>query len=97
MVDLQVAHDPGKGVALVGAIAAIAGLLLSLFVRRRRVWVRATAGADGPTVVEVAGLAKTETGGVEDDVDALVAALAPDDPGSPARRSDRGSTRVWPS
>ncbi len=71
----SVAHDPGKGVALVGALAAIAGLLLSLFVRRRRVWVRATAGPDGATVVEVAGLAKTEAGNVEDDVDALVLVL----------------------
>ena len=48
---------------------------MSLFVRRRRVWVRATSGADGATVVEVAGLAKTEAGDVEDDVDALVLVL----------------------
>ena len=81
----EVAHDPGKGLALVGALAAVAGLLLSLFVRRRRVWVRATTGPDGTTVVEVAGLAKTEAGGVEDDVDALVAVLAPDQPATPSK------------
>ena len=34
--------------------------MLSLFVRRRRVWVRATAADDGRTLVEVAGLARTE-------------------------------------
>jgi cytochrome c biogenesis protein len=73
--NLQVAHDPGKGVALVAAIAAIAGLLLSLAVRRRRVWVRAFVGTDGRTVVEVAGLSRTENGGVERDVDELVRLL----------------------
>ena len=81
----EVAHDPGKGLALAGALAAVAGLLLSLFVRRRRVWVRATTGPDGTTVVEVAGLAKTEPGSVEDDVDALVAVLAPDQPATPSK------------
>ena len=39
--------------------------MLSLFVRRRRVWVRATAGDDGRTLVEVAGLARTEAEGGE--------------------------------
>ena len=45
-VDLQrwasftIAHDPGKGLALAGSIAAILGLMLSLFVKRRRIWVR---------------------------------------------------------
>ena len=36
----QVAHDPGKGLALASAAAAIAGVMLSLGIRRRRVWVR---------------------------------------------------------
>jgi cytochrome c biogenesis protein len=36
----QVAHDPGRWWALGGALLAIAGLLASLFVRRRRVFVR---------------------------------------------------------
>ncbi len=47
----KIAHDPGKGMALASALLALAGLMLSLFVRRRRVWVRAVAadggGADG--------------------------------------------------
>jgi cytochrome c biogenesis protein len=70
--NLQVSHDPGKGIALVGGIAAIVGLLMSLFVRRRRVWVRASAGSDGRTVVAVGGLSRTENGGVERDVAELV-------------------------
>ncbi len=61
---LQVTQDPGKGLALVAACGMVLGLLLSLFVRRRRLWVRAVpAGGDagtGRTVVEVGGLARTD-------------------------------------
>ena len=62
----QVTQDPGKGIALLAAIGMVGGLLLSLFIRRRRVWVRVTdvrAGAGragGPTVVGVGGLARTD-------------------------------------
>jgi cytochrome c biogenesis protein len=55
----QVTQDPGKHVALVASVGMVLGLCLSLFVRRRRVWVRATAGDSGRTVVEVAGLARS--------------------------------------
>jgi cytochrome c biogenesis protein len=57
---LQVARNPGTGPALAAAVLALAGLMLSLFVRRRRVWVRAAAAPDGRTLVEVAGLARNE-------------------------------------
>jgi cytochrome c biogenesis protein len=58
-VNLQVSRNPGEPVALVGAILALGGLLLSLVVRRRRVWVRVTE--DGArTVVAVAGLDRAE-------------------------------------
>jgi len=60
----QVTQDPGKGIALGAAIGMVGGLLLSLFVRRRRVWVRVgpAGGQDGSrrTVVEVGGLARTD-------------------------------------
>jgi cytochrome c biogenesis protein len=62
---LQVARDPGIGPALGAAVLALSGLMLSLFVRRRRVWVRVEAGDDGRTLVEVAGLARTEAEGGE--------------------------------
>ncbi len=71
----SVSRDPGEGVVLVSAGAALTGLLLSLFVRRRRVWVRASPGADGRTVVEVAGLARTEDGSLDDEVDQLAGRL----------------------
>jgi cytochrome c biogenesis protein len=57
---LQVAHDPGKGPALVSALLALAGLMLSLFVKRRRVWVRTAPDGSGRTLVEVAGLARID-------------------------------------
>jgi cytochrome c biogenesis protein len=62
---LSIARDPGAGPALGSALLALAGLMMSLFVRRRRVWVRAVAEDDGRTLVEVAGLARTEAEGGE--------------------------------
>jgi cytochrome c biogenesis protein len=51
------ARDPG--VPVVGAAAALLllGLIPSLYVTRRRVWVRATPAGPGATRVELAGLA----------------------------------------
>ncbi len=39
-----ISHDPGKDPVFFAAMAALLGLMLSLFVRRRRVWVRASSG-----------------------------------------------------
>lgn len=60
---LQTNRDGARLPALGAATAAVAGLLLTLFVRPRRVWVRATQGEDGRTRVELAGLGKTEAAG----------------------------------
>ena len=43
-VRLQISHQPGKVVPLVGVLAAIVGLLGSLFIRPRRTWVRVRDG-----------------------------------------------------
>jgi cytochrome c biogenesis protein len=74
---LQVSRDPGKEFALLSAAAALAGLMLSLFVRRRRVWVRAAVGDDGRTLVRVAGLARAEGGGegLADEIAEIAAAI----------------------
>jgi cytochrome c biogenesis protein len=53
---IQISRTPGTGVALGGVILALIGLLGSLFVRPRRVWVRARRQDDGTTLVEVARL-----------------------------------------
>jgi len=63
---LQVSRDPGQRLVLGAAVAVVLGLLLSLAVRRRRVWLRITPSADdsgpGRTVVAVGGLARTDAG-----------------------------------
>ena len=66
-VSVQVSHDPAQLWVLGSAIAMLAGLLVSLLVRRRRIWARLTpVESDGPsrrTVVEIAGLARTDQAG----------------------------------
>jgi len=61
-VNLQIVDDPGKLYALFGAILAILGLLLSLFTRQRRIWVKAS------NQVEIAGLAKNSAPGLEEEL-----------------------------
>jgi cytochrome c biogenesis protein len=68
-INLQIVDDPGKAYALFGAIAAILGLLASLFGRRRRIWIRITPSG----VVEVAGLAKNGAPGLEEEIALLTA------------------------
>lgn len=70
-----VAKDPGKELALAAVVISMAGLALSLLVRRRRVWVRVSAGAAGSTLVDVAGLTRSEHTTVADEVDELASAL----------------------
>jgi cytochrome c biogenesis protein len=79
---LQVAHDPGKGPALIAALLALVGLMLSLFVKRRRVWVRVADDGSGRTLVEVAGLARSEgedRDRLADEVSALATSLGQDE------------------
>ena len=82
----QVTQDPGKGLALLAACGMVLGLLLSLFIRRRRVWVRVRSdmvgagpagaeGTPGPTVVEVGGLARTDPEAFATEFAALTARL----------------------
>ena len=75
----QLTQDPGKGLALLAACGMVVGLCLSLFVRRRRLWVRAIPAAEdgGPprTVVEVGGLARTDPDAFRDEFDELVRQL----------------------
>jgi len=71
----SVARDPGKELALLAALVAISGLSLSLLVRRRRIWVRVSTDDMGVTVVEVAGLTRSEHTSVAEEVDELAGSL----------------------
>jgi cytochrome c biogenesis protein len=66
-VNLQVVRDPGKQYALFGSILAIIGLMTSLFIRQRRIWVREVNGR-----VEIAGLALNRLPGLEDEINRMV-------------------------
>ncbi len=73
---LSIRHDPGKFITLAAALLALSGLIASLVIRRRRVFVRVSPSAvPGRTVVSVGGLAKGDDDGLQDVVDWLVAAL----------------------
>lgn len=75
---IQISRTPGKLVALVGVVVALLGLLGSLFVRPRRMWVRARRQADGTTLVEVARLDRSSGGDPEEgaaELAEIVAAL----------------------
>ncbi len=72
-ISLQIAYDPGRGLALGSAAVAVAALILSLTVRRRRVWVRLSR-RDG--LVEVGGLSRTEgNAAFTEEFERIVAAL----------------------
>ncbi len=84
----RIAYDPGRWLALIGAVLAVIGLSMSLFVRRRRIWLRVDPGpsaaesaaedrAPGGTVyrVQVAGLSRTDSAEVIGEVHELVARL----------------------
>ncbi|MFB7780528.1 cytochrome c biogenesis protein ResB [Streptomyces bauhiniae] len=84
----EIVQEPGGAWALSGAIAAILGLAASLFIQRRRIWVRAVRGADGVTVVEMAGLGRSESAKVPEELGDLAGTLYERAPGAPDTRDD---------
>ncbi|MFD5130511.1 cytochrome c biogenesis protein ResB [Streptomyces olindensis] len=99
----QITQQPASGWALGGAIAAIFGLAGSLFIQRRRVWVRAVRGADGVTVVEMAGLGRSESAKVPEELGDLAGILYDRAPGtsdpadSPDPDQEPGTTTPVPA
>ncbi|MFD4294335.1 cytochrome c biogenesis protein ResB [Rhodococcus sp. NPDC058505] len=92
-VNLQVSHDPAQNWVLVFAISMMGGLLVSLLIKRRRIWVRvypAPVDKDADTasdtlgegrrrtVVEMGGLARTDQAGWGDEFDRLADRLLED-------------------
>ncbi|MGQ4516382.1 cytochrome c biogenesis protein ResB [Streptomyces sp. DW26H14] len=84
----QITHQPGELWALGGAIAAILGLAGSLFIQRRRVWVKAVTGPDGVTVLEMAGLGRSESAKLPEELGDLAVTLIPEAPPAPDPDAD---------
>jgi len=73
---LSIRTDPGKTLTLVASLSMLGGLVASLVIRRRRVFVRVgPASEPGRTVVSVGGLAKDDDDGMADEVAALLTGL----------------------
>ena len=61
---LDVHHDPAQGWVLLFAILVLAGLITSLFIPRRRMWIKAVTAADGSVSLQYAGLARGDDPGL---------------------------------
>jgi cytochrome c biogenesis protein len=90
-ITVSVRHDPGQPVVLAGAGLLLAGLMLSLTGRRRRVWFRLTPSdrPDGGSAVAAGGLPRSDYPGFADEFRRLVDALpvAAADPAAPVPTS----------
>lgn len=89
-VSLQVSYDPAQLWVLVFAITMMGGLVVSLIVRRRRVWVKIRQDNEpGVVAVEMGGLARTDNAGWGEEFDRLAARLIPDARESAQQRGAR--------
>jgi cytochrome c biogenesis protein len=86
-VNVQVSHDPAQVWVLVFALTMMGGLLVSLVVRRRRVWIRIAPGDAGTVSVELGGLARTDNSGWGDEFERLTERLLAG--GDEAQREER--------
>ncbi|WP_326828948.1 cytochrome c biogenesis protein ResB [Streptosporangium sp. NBC_01810] len=80
-IALQITYDPGRIPAFAASVLAVVGLVLTLTVRRRRVWVRIHGEAGRPEGesrrVEVGGLTRTEGGDFGEEFTEIVSVLNP--------------------
>ena len=73
---ISIRSDPGKELTLVSSLVALLGLILSLTIRRRRVFVRVAPAADeGRTVVSIGGLAKDDDEGMGEQLEDVLTRL----------------------
>lgn len=72
---LDIRHDPGQIYVLVFAVLALLGLMASLFLNRRRAWIRTGNHPDGRTMVEFGLLARGEDRRLEAESKAISKAL----------------------
>ncbi|MDP9117476.1 MAG: cytochrome c biogenesis protein ResB [Actinomycetota bacterium] len=91
---IQVSHDPTQGYLLAAAVAMVIGLLGSLGVRRRRMWLRITPSTDARdrshTVVAIGGLARSDSGNFRTEFAGLLTRLRDAAPPTAQRFADVG-------
>ena len=90
---LSTRHDPGKLPALYGALLGLIGLIMSMTLRRRRVFVKVSKDPQDParSLVSVGGLAKGQDPRLQVAIDALVLAVAGDDSSDVKPRTQAGA------
>jgi cytochrome c biogenesis protein len=91
-INVQVSHDPAQIWVLVFALTMMAGLLVSLVVRRRRIWIRIATAGPGSVSVELGGLARTDNSGWGDEFERLTERLLAGS--GEARREEREMKRT---
>ncbi len=75
-VGIDIHRDPAQVWVLGFALAAVLGLLTSLFIPRRRMWIKAVSASGGGVTLEYAGLARGEDPALAGAVAELAAAHA---------------------
>jgi cytochrome c biogenesis protein len=72
---LSIRYDPGERILLGSVALLLVGLMLSLAGKRRRIWFRVSASTTpGSSVVEAAGLPRTDYPGFQQEFDRIVSA-----------------------
>ncbi|MEV6347942.1 cytochrome c biogenesis protein ResB [Actinoplanes sp. NPDC051851] len=90
---LSIRYDPTQTSVLAGAVTGLIGLMLSLFVHRRRVWFRVLPADDrqaGGSVIEAGGLPRTDYPGFADEF-ATLSKQAPGSKQVPGRDPEEGT------
>jgi cytochrome c biogenesis protein len=54
----QISYEPGRFLALVGAIFAMVGMIFGLGVQRRKIFIKMLSKSSSSNVIEIAGIAK---------------------------------------
>ncbi|MGL5810186.1 MAG: cytochrome c biogenesis protein ResB [Nocardioides sp.] len=91
---VQISRTPGIWLALGGVVLALLGLLGSLFIRPRRVWIRASPNAaGGGMLVEIAGLDRSGNGDLPGELAAIEAELRQSQPAPPEHTRPGASSR----
>jgi cytochrome c biogenesis protein len=72
-VSVDIHRDPTQLPVAISALLIMAGLVVSLFVTRRRAWIRVVPGRGSDAVVEIAVLARGDDPGLPRELERLVA------------------------